>query len=76
MKKYKIKVKKGNTVKVISGKHKGQTGIVKEIINNKNKIVVEKINIQTKHTKAKQSEDKGIIQQIEGPIHYSNIKII
>ena len=76
MKKHKIKVKKGSKVKVISGKHKGQTGIIKEILNEKNKVIIEQINIQTKHVKSKQSESKGTIDQKEGPIHYSNIKII
>lgn len=76
MKSHKIKVKKGNQVKIISGKHKGQTGIVKTILSTKNKVVIENINIQTKHIKAQESGEKGNITQIEGPIDYSNIKII
>nr|YP_010951800.1 50S ribosomal protein L24 [Laurencia elata]WMP11620.1 50S ribosomal protein L24 [Laurencia tasmanica]WMP12739.1 50S ribosomal protein L24 [Laurencia elata] len=76
MKKHKIKAKKGNKVKIISGKYKGQTGIIKEILNEKNKVIIKDINIQTKHVKVKQSEEKGSIKQIEGPIHYSNIKIV
>lgn len=76
MKKYKIKAKKGNTVKIISGKYKGQTGTIKEILNEKNKVIIQGINIQIKHLKIKQSEEKGMIKQIEGPIHYSNIRII
>nr|ARW68349.1 ribosomal protein L24 [Chondria sp. (in: red algae)] len=75
MKKYKIRVNKGDDVTIISGKYKGQTGKVIEIIENKNKVKIENINIQTKHTKPKQSEDKGSITQVEGPIHYSNIKV-
>nr|YP_009391697.1 ribosomal protein L24 [Laurenciella marilzae]ARW59841.1 ribosomal protein L24 [Laurenciella marilzae] len=76
MKKYKIKAKKGNEVKIISGKYKGKIGIIKEILYEKNKVIIDKINIQTKHIKVKQSEEKGIIKQVEGPIHYSNIKTI
>lgn len=76
MKKHKIKAKKGNTVKIISGRYKGQTGIIKEVLNEKNKVIIQNINIQTKHVKVKQSEEKGNIKQIEGPIHYSNIKIV
>lgn len=76
MTKHKIKIKKGNQVKIITGKHKGQTGIIKNIITAKNKVVIENINIQTKHTKAKESGEKGTIIQIEGPIDYSNIKVI
>nr|ARW63778.1 ribosomal protein L24 [Chondria sp. (in: red algae)] len=76
MKKHKIQANKGDSIQVISGKYKGQTGIIKGIIEAKNKVTVEKINIKTKHIKPKQSEDKGSIVQIEGPIHYSNIKIL
>nr|ARW60250.1 ribosomal protein L24 [Laurencieae sp.] len=76
MKKYRIKAKQGDSVKIISGKHKGQTGVIKKVLTKKNKVTVENINIQTKHVKAKQSEEKGLIKHIEGPIHYSNIQII
>nr|CRF40166.1 Ribosomal protein L24 [Laurencia snackeyi] len=76
MKKHKIKVKQGDRVKIISGKYKGQTGIIKEVLNERNKVVIKDINIQTKHIKVKQSEEKGSIKQIEGPIHYSNIKVV
>nr|YP_010951584.1 50S ribosomal protein L24 [Laurencia catarinensis]WMP12523.1 50S ribosomal protein L24 [Laurencia catarinensis] len=76
MKKYKIKAKKGNKVKIISGKYKGQMGIIKEILHEKNKVIIKDINIQTKHIKVKQSEEQGSIKQVEGPIHYSNIKVV
>jgi len=76
MTKYKIKAKKGNKVQIISGKYKGKTGTIKEILTSKNKVTIEDINIKTKHIKPKQSEEKGSIIQIEGPIHYSNIKLL
>ena len=76
MKKYKIKAKRGNEVKIISGKYKGKTGIVKKIFNETNKIIVENINIKTKHAKSKQSEEKGTLKKIEGPIDYSNVQIL
>nr|YP_010171012.1 ribosomal protein L24 [Chondria tumulosa]QSD57153.1 ribosomal protein L24 [Chondria tumulosa] len=76
MKKYKIKVQKGDSVKIISGKYKGQIGKIKEVITKNNKVKIEEINIITKHIKPKQSEEKGSIIQVEAPIHYSNIKVL
>nr|WMP11888.1 50S ribosomal protein L24 [Laurencia australis]WMP12099.1 50S ribosomal protein L24 [Laurencia australis] len=76
MKKYKIRAQKGDKVKIISGKYKGQTGVIKEVLNEKNKVIIKDINLQTKHIKVKQSEEKGSIKQIEGPIHYSNVKVV
>lgn len=72
----KIKIKKGDNVKVISGKEKGKEGLVRSILKNRQQVVVENINIKIKHVKPKQTEEKGIIKEIECPIHYSNIKIV
>nr|ARW64201.1 ribosomal protein L24 [Chondria sp. (in: red algae)] len=74
MKTNKIKIKRGENIKVISGKYKGKTGKIKNILVNKNMITVEDINIRTKHMKPKQSEEKGSRIKVEFPIHYSNIK--
>ncbi len=74
-KKTKIKVKVGNIVKIISGKYKNETGKVNKIFYKKNSLIVENINLKTKHIKPKQSEEHGQIKQIEKPIHISNIKI-
>lgn len=72
----KIKIKKGDKIKVISGKEKGKEGLVRSILKNRNQVIVENINIKIKHIKPKQTEEKGIIKEIEGPIHYSNIKVV
>lgn len=74
--KNKIKIKEGDNIKVISGKFKGETGKVKNIIRKTNSLIIQDINFKTKHIKSQQSEEKGEIKKIEGPIHYSNIKII
>nr|ARW60656.1 ribosomal protein L24 [Polysiphonia sp.] len=71
-----MKIKKGDNVKIISGRHKGEYGKVNLVLKNKNQIIIENINIKTKHNKPKQTEEKGNIKKIESPIHYSNIKII
>nr|ARW69374.1 ribosomal protein L24 [Polysiphonia sp.] len=70
-----MKIKKGDNVKIISGKHKGKKGKVYKTIKSKNQIILQDINLKTKHIKPKQTEDKGSIKQIEFPIHSSNVKI-
>jgi len=72
----KKKIGIGDKATIISGKYKGQTGKIIDIIGNQNKVKIENINMKTKHVKPKDSEDKGSIRQIEGTIHYSNIKVI
>nr|YP_009398302.1 ribosomal protein L24 [Thaumatella adunca]ARW67488.1 ribosomal protein L24 [Thaumatella adunca] len=76
MKKNKIQIKKGDTIQIISGKYKGKQGKINFILKNKNKVIIENMNMKTKHIKPKQTDDKGCIKQIEGPIHYSNIKLV
>nr|QCI07925.1 ribosomal protein L24 [Pleonosporium borreri] len=73
--KSKTNIKVGDIVKVISGKYKNETGKVNKILFKKNSLIIENINIKTKHIKPKQSEEHGQIQQIEKPIHISNIKL-
>jgi large subunit ribosomal protein L24 len=73
------RVKKGDMVKVISGKEKGKTGKVKSVEPKKNRVFVEGLNIQIRHRKARNirdmqrsAETDGISRQ-EGPIHLSNV---
>lgn len=68
-------IKKGDNVTIISGKYKYKTGKIVKIINSKNQVIVENINIKTKHIKPKREEEQGEIIKIEAPIHKSNIKI-
>ena len=72
----KIKIKKGDNVEVISGKETGKQGLVRSVLRSKQQVIIENVNIKTKHVKPKQTEDKGIIKEIECPIHYSNIKVV
>lgn len=69
----KFHIKKGDEVMVISGNYKGQKGKVLEIIVNKNRAIVEGINMISKHSKPnKDNPDGGIIKH-EAPIHISNL---
>nr|QCI04312.1 ribosomal protein L24 [Anotrichium furcellatum] len=74
-KKLKININKGQIVKIISGKYKGQIGEVKKVIYKHNSLIIENINIKIKHFKPKQSEETGEIRNIETPIHRSNVKL-
>ena len=72
---FKIKLKKGDKVKVISGADKGKEGEVLKIVRNKNKAVIENVNVRKKHTKAT-NEDPGGINDISAPIDISNLMLI
>ncbi len=67
-----MKIKKGDMVKVIAGKDKGMTGKVLRTYPKDNKVVVEGVNVQTKHAKATRNTPAEI-KHIEGPIDASNV---
>ena len=71
-----MKIKKGDTVLIISGKDKGKKSTILRVLPKEEKIVVENVNILKKHMKPRKSGEKGQIVQIPGPIHISNIKLI
>ena len=71
-----MKIKVNDTVLVISGEDKGKTGKVIKTLANKQKVVVEGVNISKRHTKPRTSNDKGGIFEIEMPIHVSNVKLV
>ena len=69
----KMKIKRGDTVTVIAGKDLGKEGTVLFVDRNNNKLVVEGINIMTKHTKPNRTNQTGGIIRREAPIHASNV---
>ena len=71
-----MKVKVGDTVKVISGADKGKTGKVIKTLKTEARVVVEGVHIVKKHSKPTRMNDKGGIFEIEAPIHVSNVKVI
>ena len=74
-KRYKMHVKKGDTVQVISGKDKGKVGEVIQTIPKQSKVVVKGVNVRTKHVKPRQEEESGQITTFEAPIHSSNLML-
>lgn len=72
----KLKIKTGDTVRVIAGDHKGQEGKVQTVLKNKNKAVVEGVNLVSKHKKPSASNPQGGIVKQEAPIHISNLSLL
>lgn len=71
----KLKIKKGDKVKVITGKSRGKVGDVLKVFPTENKLIVSGVNLAKKHTKPTQTSEGGIIQK-ELPIHVSNVSHI
>ncbi len=72
----KLHVKKGDTVKVLSGNAKGKTGLVLEVIASKRRVIVEGINVVTKHIKPSAASPEGGITKTEAAIHISNVMLV
>ncbi|PCI30535.1 MAG: 50S ribosomal protein L24 [SAR324 cluster bacterium] len=73
LKKHKLLLKRGDLIQVISGKDKGAKGNILSIDRYKMRVVVEGVNIVTKHVKPSQANQEGRIDRFEAPIHYSNV---
>ena len=68
-----MKIKKGDTVRVIAGTEKGSEGKVIAVNHKNNTVLVEGVNMITKHTKPSMANQQGGIIHQEGPIHASNV---
>ena len=71
-----MKIKKGDTVKVIAGKDNGKEGKVISVDHKNSKVVVEGVNMITKHLKPSQANQNGGIVQMEAPIDASNVMLV
>ncbi len=71
-----LKIKKGDTVKVIAGKDNGKEGKVVSVDQKNGKVVVEGINMVTKHAKPSAAHANGGIVQKEAPIDASNVMLV
>ena len=72
----KLKIKSGDTVRVMAGDHKGSEGKVLKVLRDKNKAIVEGVNMVSKHTKPSAKNPQGGIVKKEAPIHISNIALV
>lgn len=71
-----LSVKKGDNVVVIAGKEKGKTGKIGVVNPEKNRVVVEGVNLISKHQKPRNAQDKGGITKKEASIDASNVQVI
>lgn len=72
----KLHIKKGDTVKVIAGEDRGQTGKVLQLDVKKNRAIVEGVNMVSKHTKPNAENTQGGIVQKEAPVDISNLMFV
>jgi large subunit ribosomal protein L24 len=73
---HKFKLKKEDTVQVIAGKDKGKRGRILKILRDKDRILVEGVNIVKKAKRKKNQQDRGGIIEIEAALHSSNLMIV
>ena len=76
MSKAKFHVKRGDTVQVISGNHRGSSGKILQVLPEKAQVIIEGVRIIKKHQRKTQDNPNGAIIEREGPIHISNVKIV
>ena len=74
-KRYKMHVKKGDTIQVISGRDKGKVGEILDTLPKTSQVIVKGVNVRTKHVKPQQEGESGQIATVEAPIHSSNVML-
>jgi large subunit ribosomal protein L24 len=72
---HKMHVKKGDTVQVIAGKDKGKVGEILTVLPKHSQVIVQGVNIRTKHVKPRQEGETGQIVTQEAPLHSSNVML-
>ncbi|MGB0980841.1 MAG: 50S ribosomal protein L24 [Winogradskyella sp.] len=72
----KLKIKSGDTVKVIAGDHKGSEGKVLSVLKDKNRAIIEGVNMVKKHTKPSAQSPQGGIVEKEASLHISNLSLL
>jgi len=73
---HKFKIKKEDTVQIITGKDKGKRGRILKILRDKDRIIVEGANLVKKAKKRRNQQDRGGIIELEASIHSSNVQIV
>ncbi|MCX6757832.1 MAG: 50S ribosomal protein L24 [Candidatus Nomurabacteria bacterium] len=71
-----MKLKKGDNVIIIAGKDKGKKGKIALVLNDKNRVVVEGLNMMKKHQRPRKSGEKGQVISMATPINASNVMIL
>ena len=76
MDKKKCRIKKDDKVKVITGKNAGKIGKVINVLQKKNRVLIENVNLVKRHTRPSASNKQGGIVEGEAPIHWSNVMLM
>jgi large subunit ribosomal protein L24 len=71
-----MKIKQGDTVKVIAGKDKGKTGTILSTLKETDQVVIEGVNVAKRHQKNKRARSQGQIIEKSMPIHVSNVSLV
>ncbi len=71
-----MKIHKGDNVKMLSGKDRGKTGKVLQVLTSAQKIVVENVNMRKKNVRPKHQGEKGQIVEFNSPVHLSTAQLI
>lgn len=71
-----MNIRTGDNVKILSGKEKGKTGKVLQVLNTEDRIVVEGVNMLKKNVRPKREGEKGQVVEYNAPLHVSNIQLI
>ncbi len=71
-----MKIKKNDTVRVMSGNYRGVEGKVLKVYPSANRVIVEKANMIKKHKRAESQQDQGGIIEMEAPIDASNVRLV
>ena len=71
-----MKIKQGDTVKVIAGKNKGKIGTILSTLKEKDQVVIEGVNVAKRHQKNKRARSQGQIIEKSMPIHVSNVSLM
>jgi large subunit ribosomal protein L24 len=71
-----MRIKKGDTVKVLSGNDNGKTGEVIQVIPKDQKVIVKGVNVRKKHVKPRKQGEEGGIISVECPIHIAKVNVV
>lgn len=72
----KVRIKKGDTVKVIAGKDRGKAGKIVKVFPDTGRLVVDGVNIYKKHVRPKRQGEKGEIVNVSRSLHVSNVMLV
>ena len=71
-----MRIKKGDNIKVLSGKERGKTGTVISVDSDRERVAVEGLNLYKKHTRPRRQGEKGQVISVSRPMHASNVMLV